>query len=141
MHHIPCSCSQNASTPHYPQEAAEAAAKDKADLERKLATAQQYISQLTGEKAAMNAQLKGATEDLTHRLENACQQRNSAREEVRCCSACAIGRRTSASHRLISCDGALHDDDLAEVLHVMALCRTNKAAHALALVMIKCAVN
>eukprot|EP00197_Chlamydomonas_leiostraca_P009765 CAMPEP_0202867474 /NCGR_PEP_ID=MMETSP1391-20130828/9454_1 /ASSEMBLY_ACC=CAM_ASM_000867 /TAXON_ID=1034604 /ORGANISM="Chlamydomonas leiostraca, Strain SAG 11-49" /LENGTH=1634 /DNA_ID=CAMNT_0049547521 /DNA_START=190 /DNA_END=5094 /DNA_ORIENTATION=- len=62
--------------------AAEAAAKTKAELDKKLATAQEYIQRQLTERSDIEKKFHAMKDDLITRLQNACAQRDDARAQV-----------------------------------------------------------
>eukprot|EP00798_Chlamydomonas_sp_ICE-L_P027113 gene27113-2338_t len=63
-------------------EMSDKAAKDKAELERKFATAQEYINRQMNERSEIEKKFHGMKDDLINRLQNACNQRDEARGQV-----------------------------------------------------------
>lgn len=63
-------------------EATALAAKDKAELDRKLASAQEYINRMLNERSDIEKKFHAMKEDLLTRLQNACTQRDDARGQV-----------------------------------------------------------
>ncbi len=62
--------------------ASEGASKSKAELDRKLATAQEYIQRQLTERSEIEKKFHAMKDDLITRLQNACAQRDDARAQV-----------------------------------------------------------
>eukprot|EP00798_Chlamydomonas_sp_ICE-L_P002990 gene2990-12998_t len=63
-------------------ELTEKAAKEKGELDRKLSTAQDYIQRQMNERSEIEKKFHAMKDDLIHRLQNACNQRDEARGQV-----------------------------------------------------------